>query len=72
MLLTVFHAKREIYRLMSFSFNVYVQVAGRSKAWVCGRSHAEIAGSNSTGGGHACLSVVGVVCCTACGASYVI
>jgi hypothetical protein len=27
-----------------------VQVAARSNAWVCGRSLAEIAGSNSTGG----------------------
>jgi hypothetical protein len=33
----------------------------RSKAWVCGRSPAEIVGSNPTGGGHGCLSVVSVV-----------
>ena len=39
-----------------------VPVAARSKAWVCGRSPAEIAGSNLTGG-HVCLSVVSVVCC---------
>ena len=29
-------------------------MAARSKAWVCGRSPAEIVGSNSTGG-HGCL-----------------
>jgi len=37
-------------------------VAARSKAWVYGRSPAEIVGSNPTGG-HVCLSVVSVVCC---------
>jgi hypothetical protein len=31
-------------------------------AWVCGRSPAEIVGSNPTGA-HRCLSVVSVVCC---------
>jgi len=39
-----------------------VPVAARSKALVCGRSPAEIVGSNPTGG-HGCLSVVNVVCC---------
>ena len=39
-----------------------VPVAARSKAWVCGRSLAEIAGSNPTGG-YGCLSVESVVCC---------
>ena len=39
-----------------------VPVAARSKAKVCGRSPAEIVGSNPTGG-HGCLSVVSVVCC---------
>ena len=39
-----------------------VPVAARSKAWVCGRSPAEIVGSNPKGG-HGCLSVVSVVCC---------
>jgi hypothetical protein len=34
-------------------------VAARSEEWVCGRSLAEIVGSNPTGG-HGCLSVV---CC---------
>jgi hypothetical protein len=41
-------------------------VAERSKAWVCGRSPAEICGFESNrglGGGHGCLSVVNVVCC---------
>jgi hypothetical protein len=33
-------------------------VAARSKAWVCGRSSAEIVGSNPAG-----LSVLSVVCC---------
>ena len=32
-----------------------VPVATRSKAWVCGRSSAEIAGSNPTGGMEVCL-----------------
>ena len=36
-----------------------VLVAARSKAWVCGRSSAEIVGSNPTGG----MSVMSVVCC---------
>jgi len=39
-----------------------VPVAARSKAQVCGRSPAEIVGSNPTGG-HRCLSVLSVVCC---------
>ena len=39
-----------------------VPVAARSKAYVCGRSPAEIVGSNPTRG-HGCLSVVTVVCC---------
>ena len=39
-----------------------VPVAARSKAWVCGRSPAEIVGLNLAGG-HGCLSVVSVVCC---------
>jgi hypothetical protein len=33
----------------------------RSKAWICGRSSAEIVGSIPAGDG--CFSVVGVVCC---------
>ena len=37
-------------------------MAARSKAWVCGHSPAEIAGSNLSGG-HGYLSVVSVVCC---------
>ena len=31
-----------------------VSVAARSKAWVCGRSPAEIVGSNPTGGMDVC------------------
>ena len=32
-----------------------VPVAARSKEWVCGRSPAEIVGSNPTGGMNVCL-----------------
>jgi hypothetical protein len=39
-----------------------VPVTARSKAYVCGRSPAEIVGSNLTGGMDV-LSVVIVVCC---------
>ena len=39
-----------------------VRVVARSKAWVCGRSPADIVGSNPTGW-HGCFSVVIVVCC---------
>jgi len=43
----------------------------RFKAWVCGRSPAEILGSNPLegggGGGGGCLSVVSVVCCQGIG-----
>ena len=35
-------------------------MAVRSKAWVCGRSSAEIVGSNP--GGHGCLCPVGFLC----------
>ena len=47
-------------------FGVYtgiwpIPVAERSKAWVCSRSPAEIAGSNPSGGMD--CSVVSVVCC---------
>ena len=31
-----------------------ISVAARSKVWVCGRSFAETAGSNPTGGMDAC------------------
>jgi hypothetical protein len=41
--------------------HVPIPVAERSKSWVCSRSPAGIAGSNSAGG-HGCLSVVSVVC----------
>ena len=39
-----------------------VPVAARSKAWVCGRLPAEIAGSNHTGGMDVCL-LLSAVCC---------
>jgi hypothetical protein len=38
-----------------------VPVAARSKAFVCGRSPAEIVGSNPTGVGHVCCD-----CCVCC------
>ena len=37
-------------------------MAARSKAWVCGRSLAGIAGSNPAGG-RGYVSLVSVVCC---------
>jgi len=37
-------------------------VAARSKAYVCGRSPAEIVGSNPAGD-HGCLCHVTIVCC---------
>ena len=48
--------------LLGITTNMPVPVAVRSKASVCGRSPAEIVGSNPTGG-HGYLSVVSVVCC---------
>ena len=51
--------------MLRFTFNNDVQVpiavAARSKASVCGRSLAEIAGSNPAGDMDVC--VVSVVCC---------
>jgi len=35
--------------------NMQVPVAARSKAWVCGRSPAEIVGLNPAGGMDVCL-----------------
>jgi hypothetical protein len=43
-------------------FSVTIPVAASSRAWVCGRSLAGVAGSNPTGG-DGCLSLVRVVCC---------
>ena len=41
-----------------------IQATARSKAWVCDRSRAGIAGSKPAGGGMSvCLSVVSAVCC---------
>ena len=48
--------------VFAFTYKLPVPVAARSKAWVCGRSPAEIVGSNPTGG-HGCVSVISVVCC---------
>jgi hypothetical protein len=41
--------------------NMPVQVAARSKAYVCGRSPVDFVVSNPSGG-HGCLSVVSVMC----------
>ena len=38
-------------------------MAPRSKVWVCGRSPAEIVGSNPTGVMDGCVSFASVVCC---------
>ena len=38
-------------------------MAARSKAWVCRRSRAGIAGSNTEGAVGAMMFVVSVVCC---------
>ena len=40
-----------------------IPVSARSKAWVCGRSLAAIAGSNPAGNMDVSLSLVSVVCC---------
>ena len=50
------------YFTQIYKIRLPVPVAARSKTWVCGRSPAEIVGSNPTGG-HGCLSVVSVLCC---------
>jgi hypothetical protein len=48
--------------LLSISAGYHLQgpvpVAARSKAWVCGRSSAEIVSSNTTGGMDICLLCV--------------
>jgi len=41
--------------ISSVQTEVPVQLAARSKTWVCGRSPAEIVGSNPTGGTDVCL-----------------
>ena len=57
--------KRVILKMVVFSkgtdINLEVPVAARSEAWVCGRSLADIMGSNPTRG-HGYLSVVSVFC----------
>ena len=40
---------------VTVNVNQPVPVAARSKAWVCGRSPAEIVGSNPTGGMDVCF-----------------
>jgi len=49
-------------KIVFTNFYSLIPVATRSKAWVCGRSLAETAGSNPTGG-YGCLSIVTVACC---------
>ena len=59
----LFNYKQQItLSVRPFSLSKPVPVAARSKACVCGRSPAEIVGSNPTGR-HGSLSVVSVVCC---------
>ena len=41
--------------LFNVTLHQPVSVAARSKVWVCGRSPAEIVGSNPTGGVDVCL-----------------
>jgi len=48
--------------LRFYNNQLLVPVAARSKAWVCGRSSAEIVGSNPIGE-RGCLYVASVVCC---------
>jgi hypothetical protein len=50
------YVKIEVHKVKSLP----VQVAAMSKAWVCGRSPAEIVGSNTPGGMDVCL--LRVVC----------
>jgi len=60
------YVQQSIRRILEFIMNIPrkmpVPVAARSKAYVYGRSPAEIVSSNPTGG-HGCWSVVSVVCC---------
>jgi hypothetical protein len=44
-----------IYFCLSMFVYLPIPVAARSKAWVCGRSSAEIVGSNPSGGIDICL-----------------
>ena len=46
-----------VYRLRSgrSGVRISIPVAVRSKAWVCGRSHTRIVGSNPTGGMDVCV-----------------
>jgi len=44
------HFFHKYFLLLSSHFIALIPVSARSKAWVCGRSPAAIAGSNSTGG----------------------
>ena len=54
--------KTQVLRYMFVHVPMPILVAARSKAWVCGRSLAGIAGSNPAG---AWISVCCVVCCRA-------
>ena len=54
--------KETTYNMYSLNVLRPISVAARSKAWVCGRSLAGIAGSNPVGGMDICL-FVRVVCC---------
>ena len=48
-------ARCAVYVVLAAGLTSPVPVAARSKAWVCSRSLAGIAGSNPTGGMDVCL-----------------
>jgi len=50
-----------VKRHLQFAKIMSRRIMSRSEAWVCGRSPAEIVGSNAAGGMDVC--VVSVVCC---------
>ena len=57
-LMTKANTLRRTYdKLFTFGIGLYepILVAARSKAWVCGRSLAGIAGSSPAGGMHVCV-----------------
>jgi len=66
MILDVFSLRHTISidnSIISFKIQCLLYIPpGLTLAWVCGRSLAWIAGSNSAGG-HVCLSLVSAVCC---------
>jgi hypothetical protein len=49
------HVSRLLFESAEMSHPVPIPVVAQSKAWVCGRSLAGIAGSNPAGGMDVCL-----------------